>query len=219
MILSTLALWAHYAIFVSKKIVEVEPSWYADYAFDLHLDQTWRIGFQQGHHGATFVKTRNVPSADPAQSPRSNEPRQILHSEDLPPLMRTTLAQIPLLTKLEALFYVLLAASATLIAPMLWWITTRNSTSELRRTVGAAVAVLVVVTVAVSPLLLFHHGGSLYSTWAGPYPYSFSGPLTFITFTPGNTISYRTFIEAFAYLPWRAVNATNAITRHLRFDC
>lgn len=63
---------------------------------------------------------------------------------------------------------------------------------------------IVATALILAPLIVWHYGGSSFTTWAGPYPMSYSGTYFWYTHAAGKTVSYRHVLEAYFYLPGTA---------------
>jgi hypothetical protein len=153
----------------------------------------WNIGYAAGHHGAVLARSTGAPSLVAAQ-PKS--------CEGLADTMQHELQSIPSKMFLESALYVALFGLAVGIV---WW----RPHSPWRRFAWYMYAPVLFVLLAGAPLVGWSCGSSMYSNYQGPCWSSVSGGWYTITLIPAETVSYRTFLEALAWLPIVAVVKTH----------
>jgi uncharacterized membrane protein (DUF485 family) len=179
--------------FLSVKVHEVEPTTYSKHATDLQVTPAWRYGFAMGYHGATLIKTNNVPEAEPIHvQGGDNKVHEIMARE---------LKLAPIKTISESVLYLVLLSLA-LFAPH--WLAAkllRRRRSYLGNRLIVFFVAITGWTIAIFPLLFFNYGTSVYTTWVGPGALSYSGPYYNVSFEQGDTISYRSFVDAPALYP------------------
>ncbi|MGH9315590.1 MAG: hypothetical protein ACRD1P_00545 [Thermoanaerobaculia bacterium] len=184
---------------LSKKVRLVEsPELYAKHDFELKADQKWRYGYALSMHGASLVKTVN--RGEQFAGKVSEHP-------DLRAYMRRELGRLPSMAIREGLFYLAWVASLVFLAPWAYRKLVRGESSSARK--GLAVAALsgIGAFLFLAPMITAGYGSSAFTTWAGPYAISSSGPYAHLTWWPGETISYRPIVELLSF-PMMKVVAT-----------
>lgn len=184
------------------RVQEITPEKYGRQAIDLRETAKWRFGFIAGYHGAYLVKTPHAPDSPPVRHPVPEE-------ADLASAMAHDLETYPAKSALEAIFYLVLMAYAFFLAPALRIKLAPQLARRGRKILFEIAAWSLGWTLACLPLIGLGYGGSLFTTWAGPGAWIYSGPYPgFITGLPAETISYRPLLEAASLLPLAAFQTT-----------
>ncbi len=174
----------------------VSPERFAS-AAHLRVIGGWQIGFLRGQHGAWLVRTPATVSATSATGgPNAS----------LIPEMLEALDSLPRKAALEGILFSLLFLMAFVGFPALVRRPlVANLSPFLQRVISAGLGAVVGMALF-SPYLLLGYGASAFSNWVGPGAYSSSGPYLTVTGISGETVSYRTVVEA-AALPGLTVTS------------
>lgn len=167
----------------------VSPEQFAS-VVSLKVVGDWRIGYLHGHHGARLVRT---PAA-------SNAATKSAGSDDaLVAEMRAVLDSLPRKAALEGGLYSVVLLLAFVALPALARRTAGVAMSAFRRRLLLAGGGALVGIALFSPYQALDYGTSAYTNWVGPGAFSSSGPYITVTGIPGETVSYRTVVEAAAF--------------------
>jgi hypothetical protein len=167
-----------------QKVPFLPPTEYCGQAVTLRVWAGQTLGYQQTIHGNVLVRTRNPPPACVAK-------REPLVAE----AMATELHRLPKRLALELGFYAALClASAYVALPLLQALDCRSSSRTIRAVAFGFATTAMVLLIAL-PRFVTGYGGSMFTTWAGPYPEIFGGMYPYRSHMPGETVSYRALLE------------------------
>ena len=170
---------------VRVKVPEVSPDVFSAAFTGVASFGRWSIGYADGTHGAALARSTGAPRAD------GREPEACA---GLTEAMRREWEALPWKFALETALYVtVFSAAAVLVA-------VRPRTAR-GRLVWCLYAPTVLVLLAGAPCAIWCYGASIYSTYVGPCWASRSGGWLTVTLIPADTVSYRSFLEAVAWLP------------------
>jgi hypothetical protein len=167
------------------KIPSVSPEVFSEAFVGVGSFWGWNVGYVAGHHGAALARSRGIAKAD-AHEPKS--------CGGLTEAMRRELESVPRKFALEVALYVTLVGAAGLLV-------TIRPRAKRRRLAWSMYSPLLLLLLAGAPCALWCYGSSIYSNYVGPCWLSCSGGWLTVTLIPADTISYRSFLEAAAWLP------------------
>lgn len=179
---------------IMSKIIDVDAETFRRDVVEIEVTDSWRYGYIRGHHGATLFKTRNLPEV--TWSMRSPE------DPELRAAMLVELRLYPWKCVLEAMLYGAAVIYALVFVPYIRAKVERYSFTWPLAALRECIFWTVGWTLLAAPLLFMGYGASLFTTWAGPGAYSWSGPyIGMARGYEGETISYRIFIETITMFP------------------
>jgi hypothetical protein len=167
------------------KIPEVSPEAFSEVFVGVGSFLNWNVGYVAGTHGAALARSTGAPRAD------GREPKAC---EGLTEAMRHELDTVPRKFVLEVAFYLALVAVAGVLAA-------KRPSPGRHRLAWSMYAPTILLLLAGAPCALWCYGASIYSNYVGPCWLSCSGGWLTVTFIPAETVSYRSFLEAVAWLP------------------
>lgn len=179
-------IWLQVAFFRSK-VPGVSPEKYEKQAVTLKVADGFRYGFIVGQHGATLVR---ATARDDGQNDTAVEAEA-----EIVTVMRAALEAVPRNTVWEGLFYLGVATFTLFGTPFLFRKLCAGSAGPLRKAVVAGTLAAAALFVFLLPRTTADYGASAFTTWAGPFPRSFSGPYPRMSGVPGETVSYRNVQE------------------------
>lgn len=183
--------------FLSVRVVQTDK--WPEEATYLKADADWRYGYVRGIHGAILIRT--AASVQPVVL--ANVEEESLDSDrtkEVADHMKKELGQLRHLAVYEGLFYFSWVLLMRFGFPVLRRRLGGPSASSRRKARVSAVLTMVAVGYLLLPRIVLCYGASAYSTWAGPYAMSASGPYLPPSLWPGETVSYRPVLEI-ALLP------------------
>jgi hypothetical protein len=178
--------------FLSVRVIQTDG--WPETATFLKADNGRNYGFVHGIHGAILIQSTSAPPEGGAP-PGEDSMYSPEFRKELSDYMVEELAGLPRLAAYEGLFYfswILLLRFG--LRPAFRKLARPEASSKRKARAVAAVTCLALAYLLL-PYMTFCYGSSAYSTWAGPYAMSSSGPYLPPTLWPGETISYRPVLE------------------------
>jgi len=183
--------------FLGIRVVETDG--WPETATFLKSDAGWNYGYVHGIHGAILIRA-SASAAVGETSTVEEDGYAPEYRKERDDYMRAELAGLRSLAIYEGLFYLSWVLLLRFGLPPTFRKLAGAASSPKRKARAMAVVTSLAVGYLLLPRIAVCYGSSAYSTWAGPYAMSSSGPYLPPTLWPGETISYRPVLEI-ALLP------------------
>lgn len=187
--------------FLGIRVVETEV--WPERATFLKSDAGWNYGYVHGIHGAILIRASASPAVGEART-AEEDGYSSEYRKERDDYMLAELAALRSLAIYEGLFYLSWVLLLRFALPPTFRKLAGAAPSPRRKARAMAVMTGLAMGYLLLPRIAAGYGCSAYSTWAGPYAMSSSGPYLPPTLWPGETISYRPVLEI-ALLPMVAV--------------